>query len=746
MLCLANRTPHHLLRRVVGDTSHYSTRRMTANPSRHFFTYLRHGGLLPTLARGVLAAWAMPLLLALLATATLTFAPTPAQAQAAPQRVVVLDFATAPGLDPVLGRKAADALAVELQNSRNYQVVPRQDIEALIAKTPSLTPPFDEATQARLGQTAGARSIFSGRVVSVNVMNHRAARIQVEVRQLDVTTADYINGAQVTETTINKLQDVDNDVLIDEAVDKVSSTSLRVMRQTPVPEGVVLNVTRDDIELNLGARNGVASGQHFSVLRDILNKALSSPGNDVVERVKVAEIRISRVEGDQSIATAISGRTGVRTGDRVRQIFVPNMAFPVTPNGAGTSSSLPPVQSQNGHHGGGALAAIGGVALLALLVLGAGFGGGTNSSDAGTTAPSRVTAVPLSNSLGSPSIRVNYSRGIPDILAGQSVAGYLIFRSTTAASVGELIDFVGGNATVYTDTVSSTQFQTVTVTINPASSQQGAVTVTRVVPTAPIVTTLNNNSNVITALINKTPIVPGTQYFYSVRRVTYVANPSGTTTGGGTTGGGANGGGTTTGGNTFLPRLSNFAPTSGGATPLSPLLITTTSNNLAAFTVTLTGADTTTVGTVTTVGTALFNDVDRFVVEVSTDPTFPANNRFSQVFNNPGVNVNGNIVFNLGSIRVPNFEAGATIYVRVGARNSSDSPGPTDPLTQESYIFSQATVLTGATSASRASRSRFLTEKSGSSRSSRGVGLAGAPGGGLLRSGGYTRKPGSIMR
>ena len=127
-----------------------------------------------------------------------------AQAQTAVQRAAVLDFSVNPGLDPILGRKAADAIAVELQRSGDFEIVTRQDLEAAIATQPGLRPPYTEATQARLAGVVNARSVFSGRVLRTVVNNNRSARVFIEVRQLDVITSDYVNGTQISEITDEK--------------------------------------------------------------------------------------------------------------------------------------------------------------------------------------------------------------------------------------------------------------------------------------------------------------------------------------------------------------------------------------------------------------------------------------------------------------------------------------------------------------------------------------------------------------
>src|SRR4051812_33647850 len=104
---------------------------MTRPMNRRFFSASER--VLPLVARVVLGVWAMPqFMAALFAMALLSpsqLSPAQAQVQAAPTNLVILDFDVAPGLDPVLGRKAADALAVELKASANYEVVPRARVE-----------------------------------------------------------------------------------------------------------------------------------------------------------------------------------------------------------------------------------------------------------------------------------------------------------------------------------------------------------------------------------------------------------------------------------------------------------------------------------------------------------------------------------------------------------------------------------------------------------------------------------------
>ena len=272
------------------------------------------------------------------AGASLLFAIPPARAQnsaAINSTVVVLDFEVAPGIDPILGRKAADAMAVELEGSGNFTVVPRQQVEDAVATKSGLRAPYTPATQLRLGQTLEARSVISGRILQAVVGNQadnprvREARVEIAVRQLDTRNGDFINGNQALETATDELSEVDDDTLINQATDKAAYTAVRALRLQIFPEGTVMNTTRNIIETNLGARNGVRIGQRYAVSRDVANKSRGANEATVtVERIKVGEIVISEVEQDQSRAVpGAGGALGIHTGDKIRRIFAPGLTF-----------------------------------------------------------------------------------------------------------------------------------------------------------------------------------------------------------------------------------------------------------------------------------------------------------------------------------------------------------------------------------------------------------------------------------
>lgn len=238
--------------------------------------------------------------------------------QAQTQTVVVLDFEVAPGLEPSLGRTAREGLAAQLMRSGDYEVVPRQRVADVLKTEPRLHPPFNDTTQIRLAQVVGADSIISGTVVVAEV-TLTAAEVQIDVRQLDSRTFDCINGAQVLERAQRVEPDDTGHTLLNRALSKAILAAIRSMKKTKLAAGTVLGVTAEGARMSISIQGGVAVGQHYSMLREVYNRAKQK-----TEIVRIGEMRVTHVEPDRSTAVlAAVGCTSVRTGDTARQIFVP---------------------------------------------------------------------------------------------------------------------------------------------------------------------------------------------------------------------------------------------------------------------------------------------------------------------------------------------------------------------------------------------------------------------------------------
>jgi hypothetical protein len=655
-----------------------------------------------------------------LSAALLGVGAAPAQAQTAVQRAVVLDFQAGTGLDPILGRKAADALAVELQRSGDYEIVTRQEFEAAIASQPGLRPPYNAPTQARLAGVVNARSVFSGRVVRTIITEGRSARVLIEVRQLDAQTGDYINGTQINEITDEKLQQFDNDVLVDEAINKAAFAAVRSMKQTTLPIGTVLNVTNQDIELNIGTRNGVAPGQRYTVLQDRPNRA-----RNIVERVKTGEITIVSVEDNQSTARlSAGGQVGVRTGDKVRQIYtLSNFPISSTATSSTPVTSAPPTNRTGGgllRRGGDALL---GIAALVGLVALAGFGGGSNNN--AITQTDAPGAIPIQTSASldgsNSSIRVNFTDTLPGILRGGEVAGYLIFRSTSPSFSGTpatLIDFVRGNQRVFVDNAEVTPRREIEITeLNPATGNNSTAAGRLIVNETTLAAggnEISQDGDSVTVRVTRPPLQPGVQYFYAVARVIALRTTVQVTGGGGNQ--------QTTTRVDLQPAVGNTSNASGGATAIPTLQLadTATTNNLDNLIVTLDG-------------TFVRGTIDTVTVQVSKGSNFADAETFEQIFTQPA-RMGGNVVLNLGNIRVRNFEPGDNVFIRIGLRASTDRPGAT--------IFSQPLLLT-APAGNDLVANRFLSV-AGAGRRRGGLGTSSG-GGGIGRSN-TRRTPGFILR
>jgi hypothetical protein len=166
----------------------------------------------------------------------------------------------------------------------------------------------------------------------------------MEVMQFDPTMGDYANGSVVSQSAVDKTARADNDLLIDEAINKAVYASLVDIERKPYPIGTVQIVTRDSALMNLGTRNGVSRGQKFAVMRDIY-QGRDSTDRDIVKRVKIAECVATRLDVDQAtVLLTQGGAAGVKIGDKVRRIYVP---FTIRPRAQDTDARVLRYQTED---------------------------------------------------------------------------------------------------------------------------------------------------------------------------------------------------------------------------------------------------------------------------------------------------------------------------------------------------------------------------------------------------------------
>ncbi len=729
--------------------------RSLASAAQAFFSMQRESAAMRFIARSVLATWLLPMMFAFFATLTTPLGAPVAQAQGAPaQSVIVLDFATDKGLDPLLGRKAADGLAVELQRSGSYTVVPRQTIEETVAQQAGLQPPYNDIAQIKLAEAVNASSVFSGRITDVQVVNGRSARVTLETRQLDVVTGDYINGTVVSQPTEQMLGEVANEILVDEAINKAVFAAVRSMRQTTLPSGTVLNVAKDEVVLSIGADAGVSIGERFSVLRDKYDRA-----RNVTERRKIGEVTISTVNATQSSArVSAGGQEGVATGDRVRQIFVPGN-YPVTGRNGNsvTPVTAPPPSTNRGGLVKRAQSGIFGLVGLAALVALAGFGGGSNNK-----APNAFNIAEANPTGIYPQPRFSFTAGFDGIsfaqtLDRESVVAYLVYRGTApgftpdASNLQAVVDgrFDSASKVVsFTDSgiLGDTRRR---VDITATTSTNGTLTPNGVDVTfgSAVITGADQlNSNSTTGAIGieftQRPLVIGQTYYYRVGRITAQRQRTTTTTNNTT--------GTAV---TLLPVRSPVSAAVGGYTPLFlPMVVPNQTFDTDNFSVRVT-TDISAFALNAGVGYALpanpyvGSGVNQFRFEVSTSQSFPRNATFvspdipAPPFVAGGNPFNQSIILGLGNasdIRIPSsagnpYLPGVTpLYIRVLSRNTNDA--------NPAFRISPTARIDSAAGQNRvATGSRFLNAPTGDSSGginlNRNGGLNGrsVPGSGNVR-------------
>lgn len=623
----------------------------------------------------------------------------PAQAQLTIQPAIVLDFAVSPGIDSIYGRKAADALAVELQKSGDYEIVPRQQVENAIATLPGLAPPYTPATQGRLAQAVSASVVFSGRVQAAEIINRRAARVTLEVLKLETITTDYVNGTTVSEST-SELSDISSEVLVDQALNKASATSVLKLKRSLPPSGTVLNTTVNDVELSVGARVGASVGQHYSVLRDIYNKT-----KDRVERIKIGEVEITKVEMDQSVARVVGENpAGVRTEDKVRQIFVPT-SYPVSPDSTASPSSPTSVSSGAKGKGKGAGSKLGGIAALLALAALFSLGGGSSG-----TAPSGLVARATSTA-NTTSISLNFSRGAPQLFVPSGcITGYFIYRGESpegSLAAGDPYDFQAGTATQYIDDTFFFTDRTVNITAPTTTNTndpcpQASITANGSVPeTAIPSSTTSFTTDAINTNFTQEPLLPGIQYFYRVRRVTVNRRQF------------QNGNTLTT---DYELVLSDPSGASGGATALVKPTVTNASGGFDTnVSVTLAGVidvpntpPTSATNPATVRVNRYVDDGIRFVFEFSNLLDFGAGlsaaDRAAAVFSvqqpvqQPSAN--GDLVYNLGSLVLPSgIDPAEPVYLRVGVTNPTDQVPQTIYSDRFTFVPTAQSVFKGASKA-----------------------------------------------
>ncbi|NCO92747.1 MAG: hypothetical protein GW880_15645 [Armatimonadetes bacterium] len=553
--------------------------------------------------------------------------PRSAEAQAKITRAVILDFQVAKDLDASLGRRAADAVALDLTNSGNYEVLSRQELQDAMVKVFGRVDmdlsPADQLRLVRVGEL-DARYVISGKVFSKSVVTSPpAATVRIGVLRRDTDSGDPDSGAMVDGEASRPAGDADPEVLVDEAISTAADRATRQMEAYFVPAGHVLIVARDQrIVINRGENHGVRPGMRFSV-----TQTYRDVDKEQIKTDKVGELTVDTVDPEQATCHTSLSLKGIQTMNRVHAIY----EWPPMPSVGGTSiTNRPPMQARTGMWQKVAKPLLAIVGLSSLISLGGGDRGKV------TSAPKRTSA-----QTGAQNTTVVVTFQDPSDIPKSNILAYLVFRSTSPSFIPDastFIDVVGGSESRYLDTASiydvdaDISIDQDTGTIDTFTVDKQVITTPPTTPAAVGLPALGQNvAQDFTITTVHPALVAGVPFYYSIARLTKAvpAVQPALDTGGG--GGGGGGGQQTAQGYTLY--VSSPSSVAGPATPLSAPTLVSPPNAPAA------GSDTVNLGTITfewlaSAGTG----TNEYVIQVSDDARFPAS-RLWQSSVNEGITI-----------------------------------------------------------------------------------------------------------
>lgn len=447
----------------------------------------------------------------------LSLAPPPVQAQPTtdemnalfgidivkPVPVVVFDYTNRSEYKTGMpGRTFADALSIELLNTKKFAVVPRGDLETVLDQE-GLSVPLSYNAQAEVAERLVTGDLnahppdpfahppytITGEVEDVKIIRgHDGTYAEVTVSTLVMSkvTKLPINGARVVQRSSPKIGFTGNpDVLVQEALATAAYQTSYKLLSNRLPIATVLTSAHEgQVQLKGGSTIGLSEGMTLTTMR---------------RGVVTGKIRLTMVDPSESAAEVLENR-GLALGDKAVPIFE---LVPVARVSAAKREA----------------AGLQAVSLIGLIVLAAWVGSdaGNNQLKASTT-PSAVSladAFYTNNTFGANLVRWSMSHR-------DKIVAYVIYRDTNPfapiAVVSAEDTYYIDNATPLEkvgDVMENTQIQI------QLDQQTGEVTFTRTVAFAqdftdlqdPAITSTLQSYNIT---CRRVPLQPGQTTGYQV--------------------------------------------------------------------------------------------------------------------------------------------------------------------------------------------------------------------------------------
>jgi hypothetical protein len=585
-------------------------------------------------------------------------------------------------------QKVADELSLyaqRLPSREQFVVAPTEEVRRAVETLGLQQPVTDRTSLLRLAQELNVRRIVTGEVVGYGVRDVSGGKqAVVGVRVIIINAASGLpeNGAAEEGLSTVRPAATEPEILIADALSTAAARAMQTINRQKLPEATVLNTRETEALINRGTRDGYKVNQEVIVTR----------GSRTREE-QVATARVTSVDPDSATIRVGRDLKGLQPGDRVTIVFeVPQLNViggQQIQQGQPAGDIRFEPQRQRSRGNASQFIAIALVLGLVFVLLSQGR---SSNNQAAQNVTTEATLAPG----GTPAVLVRWRLDL--FHRGPNNVQWLIYRNDVLNNPVLVVD---GSVTQALDT------------------------------TAPRSFSYGNQDNVGSLTcqgLNSTPVsaqgvTPGQPYLYQVALVYRISRldlpgttGTGGTTGGGVTGGGLTGGatgGATTGGATGLTTTTTGGATTGGTTTTGG---STGAGDFCFFVsdrATAQGLATPlnrpipqspvegqvvvnyTPFTFTSVVNASFPTQIGYVLQLSTNPSFPRGSTFTspEIISSstaprviqiaprfPGDNFQ--------QFLTDNFGAAQQIFWRVGARNIEDNPGPVPDASGLRYIFS----------------------------------------------------------
>ncbi|MGD8238832.1 MAG: hypothetical protein PVH68_09785 [Armatimonadota bacterium] len=216
-------------------------------------------------------------------------------------------------------RAATDAVAIALEATKRFDVLPLRDVEAAL-EGQALRLPLDEVGMTRLGRALKVDGVVRGWVSDIRVdAKSNRATVEIRIEMLDVESEAILNGGAASRTTVSRPGiTVMDDELINEAMREAAQWAIDDMVRRRIAQGTVLVVDETgEATVSLGTQEGVKAGDLLLQLRPEYRPEIE----EVVKR-KIGTLRVTDVNPHQCSAVRHTG-PGPKREDFVRVMYKP---------------------------------------------------------------------------------------------------------------------------------------------------------------------------------------------------------------------------------------------------------------------------------------------------------------------------------------------------------------------------------------------------------------------------------------